>query len=137
MLVLFLGAAMVYLSFGEIETILTTLKMGDFWFVVLAILIQCAWFFVSGLTYLTLYRVLGSDGTMYNFSLMAVAAYFVNTVAPSAGMGGMAVFISNARRNKQSPGKATVASVLYVFLDYIAFLTVLMLGLIVLFRRND
>jgi len=137
MLALFLGAAMVYLSFGEIETILTTLKMGDFWFVLLAIFIQCAWFFVSGLTYLTLYRVLGSDGTIYNFSLMAVAAYFVNTVAPSAGMGGMAIFISNARRNKQSPGKATVASVLYIFLDYVAFLTVLMLGLIVLFRRND
>jgi uncharacterized protein (TIRG00374 family) len=136
-LVLFLGAAFVYLSFGEIQTILETLKKGNFWFVLLAILIQCGWFMVSGLTYLTLYRALGSDGTIYNFSLMAVAAYFVNTVAPSAGMGGMAVFIGNATRKNQSPGKATVVSVLYVFLDYIAFLTVLMLGLIVLSRRND
>jgi len=52
-------------------------------------------------------------------------------------MGGMAVFISDATRTNQSPGKATVASMLYIFLDYIAFLVVLTLGLIVLFRRND
>ena len=52
-------------------------------------------------------------------------------------MGGMAVFISDARRNGQSVGKVTVASMLYLFLDYLAFLFVLALGLIVLFRRND
>jgi len=136
-LVLFLGAAFVYLSFGEIETILQTLKKGNLWFVLLAFLFQCGWFIVAGLTYLSLYRVLGVNGTIYKLSIMAAAATFVNTVAPSAGMGGMAVFISSARRNKHSTGKATVVSVLYIFLDYIAFLTVLTLGLIVLFRRND
>jgi uncharacterized protein (TIRG00374 family) len=136
-LVLFLGAAFVYLSFGEIETILQTLKKGNVWFVLLAILIQCCWFLISGLTYLSLYRVLGMEGTVYRFSLMSSAANFINTIAPSAGMGGMAVFISNATRKNQSPGKATVASMLYIFLDYIAFLVVLTFGLIVLFRRND
>ncbi len=136
-LVLFVGAAFVYLSFGEIETIVQTLEKGNVWFVLLAILIQCCWFFVSGLTYLSLYRILGMDGTVSQLALMSTAANFVNTIAPSAGMGGMAVFISNANRNNQSPGKVTVVSVLYVFLDYIAFLVVLTLGLIVLFRRND
>ena len=136
-LVLFVGAAFVYLSFGEIEIILQTLEKGNIWFVLLAILIQCGWFLVSGLTYLSLYRLLGMDGDISQLAFMSVAAYFVNTIAPSAGMGGMAVFISNANRNNQSPGKVTVVSVLYVFIDYIAFLTVLALGLIVLFRRND
>lgn len=136
-LVLFLGAAFVYLSFGEIQTILQTLEQGIIWFILLAILIQCGWFLVSGMTYLSLYRLLGMEGSLYRFSLMSIAANFVNTIAPSAGMGGMAVFISNASRNDQSPGKATVASMVYVFLDYIAFLIVLTLGLIVLIRRND
>jgi len=136
-LVLFLGAAMVYLSFGEIETILQTLQMGEFRFIFLALLIQSAWFMVSGFTYFSLYRILGLDGTFYKLALMSATANFVNTVAPSVGMGGMAVFISDATRTNQSPGKATVASMLYIFLDYIAFLVVLMLGLAVLFRRND
>jgi len=136
-LVLFLGAALVYLSFGEIESILQTLQKGEFRFIFLALLIQSIWFLVSGFTYLSLYRILGLNGTFYKLALMSASANFVNTVAPSAGMGGMAVFISDATRTNQSPGKATVASMLYVFLDYIAFLVVLTLGLIVLFRRND
>jgi len=136
-LVLFLGAAFVYLSFGEIESILETLRAGNAWFILLALLIQGLWFMVAGLTYLSLYQALGLNGTLYRLSLMSAAATFVNIVAPSAGMGGMAVFISNAHRSGQSSGKATVASMLYLLLDYIAFLVVLTLGLIVLFRRND
>lgn len=136
-LFLFLGAAFVYLSFGEIETILMTLKKGNIWFVLTALVIQCGWFLVAGLTFQSLYKVLGLDGTLREFSTMFAAANFINIVAPSAGMGGMAVFISNANRNSQSSGKVAIAGMLYIFLDYIAFLVVLTLGLIILFRRND
>jgi len=136
-LVVFLAAAFVYLSFGEIQTIVQTLRKGNIWFVLLAILIQCGWFLVAGLTYLSLYRLLDMDGTVYKMALMSAAANFVNIIAPSAGMGGIAVFISDANRNGQSTGKVTVISILYVFIDYIAFMIVLTLGLIILFRRND
>jgi uncharacterized protein (TIRG00374 family) len=52
-------------------------------------------------------------------------------------MGGMAFFISHAVRNGQSAGKVTIVNMLWLFLDYVAFMVVLALGLIVLFRRND
>ena len=135
--VLFLGAAFVYLSFGEIETILQTLQKGNAWFVLLAVLIQCCWFLVAGMIFKSLYELLGLNNSVRELSTMFAAANFVNIVAPSAGVGGMAVFIGNATRNNQSSGKVTIASMLYIFLDYIAFLVVLTLGLIVLFRRND
>lgn len=137
LLVIFLAASFVYLSFGEIQIIVQTLQKGNIWFVLLAILIQCGWFFVTGLTYLSLYRILGMDVTIYRMALMSAAANFVNVIAPSAGMGGMAVFISDAHRNGRSPGRVTVVSVLFIFIDYIAFLIVLTCGLIILFRRND
>ena len=137
MIVLFLGAAFVYLSFGELRTILETLQQGNFWFVLIALMIQFGWFVVIGLTFRSLYLFLGIEETIYKLALLSAAVNFVNIVAPSAGMGGMAVFISNARRRKFSPGKATVASMLFIFFDYVAFLFVLTLGLIVLFRRND
>jgi uncharacterized protein (TIRG00374 family) len=136
-LVLFLGAAFVYLSFGELETIAQTLQKGNFWFILLAVLIQFAWFIVAGLIFQSLYQLLGIRDTIYRLTLLAASANFVNVVAPSAGMGGMAVFISDARRNGRSVGKVTVASMLYLFLDYLVFLFVLGLGLMVLFRRND
>ena len=136
-LVLFLGAAFVYLSFGELESVLKTLRQGNFWFVILALLFQLGWILVTGLTYLSIYRLLGLDGRAHKLSLLAAAANFVNIVAPSGGMSGVAVFIADAKGNGQSPGKVLVATVLYLFLDYIAFLCILTLGLIVLFRRND
>ncbi len=135
--VLFLAAAFIYLSFGEIQSILQTLEQGNIWFVFLALLVQCGWFVITGFTYLSLYRILGMDETISKITLMAVAANFVNVIAPSAGMGGMAVFISEAHRNGRSSGKVTVISVLFIFIDYLAFLVVLACGLIVLFRRND
>jgi len=137
LLVIFATAAFVYLSFGEFESAVKTLQHGNIWFVLLAILIQCGWYFVTGLTYLSLYRIFGMDGTLIQMTLISAAANFVNIVTPSASMGGIAVFISDANRNGKSPGKATVVSMLFLFLDYIAFLVVLTLGLIVLSRRND
>ncbi len=136
-IVLFLGAAFVYLSFGELQTILQTLQQGNFWFVLIALIVEFGWFAVAGLTFRSLYHVLGIDETVYKLSLLTAAANFVNIVAPSAGMGGMAIYISNARRRGLSRGKITVASMLYIFLDYIAFMIVLTVGLIILFRRND
>ncbi len=49
----------------------------------------------------------------------------------------MAVLIDNAKQKGDSSGRTTVAGVLFVLLDYIGFLSVLTLGLIVLFRRNN
>jgi uncharacterized protein (TIRG00374 family) len=136
-IVLFLGATFVYLSFGELESILDTLRYGNFWFILMGLLIQLGWIFVTGLTYLSLYRLVGLGGTAPKLSFLAAAANFVNIVAPSAGMGGVAVFIADARRTGYSPGKVMAAGMLYLFLDYAAFLFVLTLGLTVLFRRND
>lgn len=136
-LVLFLAAAFVYLSFGELESILETLQHGNVWFILLAILIQFAWFLVMGFVYRSLYQVLNMDGSLIRLSLLSAAATFVNIVAPTIGMSGMAYFISHAVGNGRSVGKITVVTMLGIFLDYAAFLVVLTLGLIVLFRRND
>jgi uncharacterized protein (TIRG00374 family) len=51
-------------------------------------------------------------------------------------MGGIAVFFSEAKRRKYPPGRVTVAAILFVLFDYFGLLCVLLLGLIVLFRRN-
>jgi uncharacterized protein (TIRG00374 family) len=136
-IVLFLGAAFIYLSFSELESVVETLQRGNFWFILLAVLVQLAWFLVAGLNYQSLYTLLGMQESVRKLALLYASANFVNTVAPSAGVGGMAVFIGAASQDGHSVGKVTVASMLCLFLDYVAFLCVLTLGLVVLFRRND
>jgi uncharacterized protein (TIRG00374 family) len=136
-LLIFLAAAFVYLSFGELESIVRTLQDGNIWFILLAVVIQIGWLLVAGLLLQSLYHVLGMRETMYRLTLLSASTTFVNMVAPSIGMGGMAFFISHGVRNGQSAGKVTIVNMLWLFLDYVAFLVVLALGLIVLFRRND
>jgi uncharacterized protein (TIRG00374 family) len=136
-LVLFLAAAFVYLSFGELESILKTLQHGNIWFILLAVFIQFVWFLMMGFVYRSLYQVLNMNESLTRLSLLYAATTFVNIVAPTIGMSGMAYFISHAAGNGKSVGKITIATMLGLFLDYVAFLVVLTLGLIVLFRRND
>jgi uncharacterized protein (TIRG00374 family) len=136
-LLLFIGAAFVYLSFGELESIVQTLQHGNIWFILLAVLIQLAWFLMMGLIYRSLYQVLDMDESIARLSLLSASATFVNIVAPTIGMSGMAFFIGHAARNGRSVGKITIVNMLGLFLDYAAFLAILTLGLIVLFRRND
>lgn len=136
-LIIFLGAAFVYLSFGELESIVQTLQRGNIWFLLLALIIQCGWFILAGAMIHALYRIVGLDETLKKMALLYAAGTFVGTVMPSAGMGAVAIFISEARRSGQSTGKVTVASMLYIITDYVAFLCVLALGLIVLFRRHN
>jgi uncharacterized protein (TIRG00374 family) len=69
--------------------------------------------------------------------LVATAANFVNVIAPTAGIGGMAVFMDDARRQDHPSGRVTVVGVLYILFDYLAFFCVLTLGFIVLIRRNN
>lgn len=136
-IVLFLGATLVFLSFGELNSIVQTLQQATMRFIVLGFLFQLIWFVVAGLNFKTLYNLLGLKEKVWKLILLYASANFVNTVAPTGGAGGMAVFISAANKDGHSAGKVTVASMLFLFADYVAFLFALTLGLIVLFRRNQ
>ena len=135
--VIFFAIAVIILSFGELETILATLQNAHTRYLLLALLLQGAWFLVSAQTYLTIYHILGIKDSLYNLSLLSAAANFVNFVTPSGGMGGFAVFISDASRRGYSPGKATIAGMIFLFFDYLAFLCVLAIGLFILSLRQD
>jgi len=134
---LFLGIAVVALSFSELETILGTLKRAHLQYFFLAVIIQFIWFISSGRMYQSVFHLLGVHEDVLTLSRIATAANFINVVAPTAGMGGVALFASEARRRGHAAGKVTVAAALFLLLDQASFLVVLSLGLIILMRRND
>lgn len=135
--VLFLGIAVVAISFSELETIMLTLQKAHLGYFILAILIQVVWLFTAGRMYQSVYHLLGLDESITTLSRIAAAANFINVVAPTAGVGGIALFAAEARRRGHPTGKVTVAAALFLLLDQAAFLCVLALGLIVLVRRNN
>jgi uncharacterized protein (TIRG00374 family) len=106
-------------------------------FLLLAMGIEIVWIWCVAATYQKIFHAMGLDEKIKRLMILVSAANFVNVIAPSAGVGGTAVFISELRQSGNSSGRVTVASVLYILYDYAAFLCVLTLGFIVLFRRNN
>ena len=135
--VLFLGIAVVAISFSELETIMLTLQKSHLRYFFLAIIIQMIWFVTTARMYQSIFHLLGVHESILALSHIATAANFINVVAPTAGMGGVALFAAEARRRGHPAGKVTVAAALFLLLDQAAFLCVLAVGLIVLARRND
>jgi uncharacterized protein (TIRG00374 family) len=68
---------------------------------------------------------------------LAVSNNFVNIAAPSGGMVGMALFISDGRRRGLSSARVTIGSVLYVLYEYFSVLCAVAAGLIVLVRQGN
>jgi uncharacterized protein (TIRG00374 family) len=135
--VLFLGIAVVAISFSELETIARTLRRAHLTFFLLGILVQLVWFIGLGRMYQSIYRLLGMNESVLTLSRIATAANFINVVAPTAGVGGIALFAAEARKNGNPAGKVTLAAALFLLLDQAAFLCVLAVGWIVLVRSND
>jgi glycosyltransferase 2 family protein len=136
-LVLFLAIVFVIFRLSELKNILDTLDRSNYRFLVAAVMIELIWLFNSATDYGSIFRLLGIKERTSHLVLVATAANFVNVIAPSVGIGGIAVFLDDAKRQNHSTGRVTVAGVLYVLFDYLAFFFVLALGFIVLIRRNN
>ncbi|HID85205.1 MAG TPA: flippase-like domain-containing protein [Anaerolineaceae bacterium] len=136
-LLLLLGVLFIISRLAELETIGRTLRQANPRYLVLAFGVQMLWFLNAGLNLRWIYRALGLKESLLRLTLLSVAASFTNVVAPAGGMTGMAVYVSEAQRQRYSPVRATVAGMLYFWSEYVGFLAVLALGIIVLIRRNN
>jgi uncharacterized protein (TIRG00374 family) len=134
---LLLGIVFIFTRLAEVQAVAETLQRGDWRFVLLAFGVEVIWMLNVAASYRAIYQTMGLEEKLEKLALMVVAANFVNVVAPSGGMGGVAVFISQARRRGYSAAKVTMAGVVFVLFEYLGFLVILSLGLIVLFRRNN
>src|SRR5512141_2194201 len=94
-IILFLAISLVIFSFSELQNVLAILQQANPWFLGLAIMVQVGWFFVLGWTFQSIYSVLGLRETKQRLTLLAAASGFVSIVTPSAGVGGLAMFIAD------------------------------------------
>lgn len=136
-LALLFGVLFIIGRFTEMQGILTVLEHSQVGFIFLALVVLLAWIGVVGLTYKSIYLALGMPVGMWYITRVAIAANFVNVVAPAGGLSSVALFISTAKGDGRSPARATVASVLFVWLEYGATLAVLTVGLGEMARRNN
>ena len=137
-LIVLLGAIFLITRFTELNAIADAFEKGNWHFLLLAFGVELVRLFCVGLVYTAIYRGLGLKENPFRLTLLFLAGIFVNVVAPSGiGVGGIALFAADGSRRGLSPGKISIAGVLFTVFDYAAFFGFLSLGLIVLFRRGS
>jgi uncharacterized protein (TIRG00374 family) len=136
-IILLLAISLVIFGFSELKNVVDTLQKAHPWFLALAFLVQALWFFVLGWIFQSIYAALGLWESKRRLTLVAAASAFVSIVTPSAGLGGLALFVTDGRARGLPPGKVTLAGALYILLDQAAFLCVLAVAMVVLIRRNN
>ena len=136
-IILLLAASLVAFSLTELKNIIDILQRANPWFLGLALIVQALWFLVLGWVFQSIYGALGLHESMRRLTLVAAASAFVSIVTPSAGVGGLALFVADGRSRGLPSGKVTLAGALYILLDQVAFLCVLAIAIVVLIRRNN
>ncbi|MFO8037749.1 MAG: lysylphosphatidylglycerol synthase transmembrane domain-containing protein [Anaerolineales bacterium] len=134
---LLFGVMFIAGHFSEMERVWNNLQRGDWRFILIGLILAVAWLLNIAGSYKKIFHAVGIDEKLSRLTILSAAANFINTVAPSAGIGGMAVFITDAQQRGKSGARTMVAGALYVIYDYLGFFFLLGLGLIVLFRRNN
>lgn len=136
-LVLLFALYFIFGRMAEVEQILATLRRGDGRWLALAAVVHLAWLTNFGASFRAIYRALGMEEGILRLTILATAANLMIVVTPSAGMGGAAVFIAEARQRGKPVARVTTAAAMFILYDLIGALIVLALGLLVLFRRNQ
>ncbi|OGO16679.1 MAG: hypothetical protein A2Z14_01080 [Chloroflexi bacterium RBG_16_48_8] len=136
-LILLLGLYFIFMRHNEFKQVLLTLQQGEWLWLVLAVVVQLGYVLNIGASLRAIYKLLGMEEKIGRLALLGAAANFVIVVAPSAGMGGMAVLAADAQERGHSTGRASTAGAVYTFFDYLATLSVVVVGLFILFQRNQ
>lgn len=134
---LVMALAFIAVSITELQNIANALSRGNWLFLVLAFALQVVVLFNNAQTYRSLFRLVGVEESWKHLFLLSTAFTFVNLIAPSGGIGGVAVFMDSAKQRGQSPAKSMVVGILYAIYEYITLLMVVFLGFVTLFRRNQ
>jgi hypothetical protein len=121
----------------EMQDTANTLRQGDWRWLLLALVLLLLWMINVTASHYTSQRAIGMETPLQRMGLLSLAAYFVNIVTPTGGMGYMAIFVSEARRRGYSGVRAIIACTLFTLFDYLGFLVVLIVGLAILFRNGD
>ena len=122
--------------FAELQLVTNTLSQGDWRWLLAAVAVQFLWLVTIAAALQSTYRLVGVRERLRHLIPLATAANFVNVVAPSYGLGALAVLISDGKQRGNRAAKVSTGAVLYLVYDYLGFLIVLLPGMIILGNKG-
>ncbi|UCF61146.1 MAG: flippase-like domain-containing protein [Anaerolineaceae bacterium] len=135
-LILILAIIFIRTHLTELQSVVSILSQGDWRFLLAAVGVQLLWLVNIAAALQSTYRLVGVREHLRHMIPLATAANFVNVVAPSYGLGALAVLISDGNQRGKRAAKVSTGAVLYLVYDYLGFLVVLLPGTIILVYRG-
>lgn len=120
---------LVILQFEEIVIVLVTLVRGQWQWVLLAILLQIAFYILYAALYQAGFATVDVDSRVAELIPVLFASIFVKTIVPSGGVSSLAVFVDDAARRGQSPIRAAQGALLVLIADLAAITPLILVGL--------
>jgi len=110
---------------------------GEWIFLISAFLTALGWIGYSGFVYRSIYRMVGLEESWLQLTLTFAAGFFVNVISTAGAATTLAVFLVDGKRRGHPSSRVTIAWALNMLFETIGLLSVVILGLAVLVRRNN
>ena len=114
-----------------------TLAKGLWGWVLVAAILQVLYYIVMTASYQAAFWTVEVRGRLFELLPVTFAALFVNVVAPSGNVSGMALWADDAARRGESPARTMAGTLLQLIIDFVAFTLVLTIGMVYLFLEHD
>ena len=135
-LILLFTIYFIFTHLAELQLILQVLSQGDWRWMLAAVAVQLVWLVNIAAAFQSTYHLVGVRERLSHLLPLTMVANFLNVVAPSYGIGALAVLIADGRRRKKPAAKVSTAVILFIVYDYLSFMVVLAVGLIILAKHN-
>ncbi len=123
--------------FTDLRRLLSTLKEGDWRWILAATVVHVLYFVLYALLYQYGFAAVGVDSRLGELVPLLFASIFVNTVTVSAGAGAAALFIDDAIKRGHSGARAAVGVILVLTVDLLTFVPFVGMAVGVLFLRES
>ena len=135
-LILLFAIYFIFTHLAELQLILQVLSQGDWRWMLAAVGVQLVWLVNIAAAFQSTYRLVGVRERLSHLIPLTTVANFLNVVAPSYGIGALAVLIADGRRRGKPAAKVSTAVILFIVYDYLGFMMVLALGLTVMAKHD-
>lgn len=121
----------------NIKEIPRVLSQGRWQFVLLAAVIQVLYYTTFAALYQSVFSMLGIKRKIKEILPIIPSSIFINSVAPTAGLGAVALFMDDAHRRNEPTARMTVGFIVTQIFDYLTYAVILAFSLFYLSLSNN
>lgn len=122
---------------GDLTQLVSALARGHWEWLLLAASAQALYFVFFAWMFQVAFSIVGVQSRVMRMVPVVLGAIFVNTLAPSGGTAGLALYADDAARRGQSGVQAAEGALLATVIDFFAFAVILLAGMGNLLAHGD